>query len=117
LNSRSVAQWASWVGFISAQTGHPVQAVDLRKPFDICVQDGELFLKLGAADATLTTRLGRLSSIMASIEPLRSRLEDIDLGLDNNVPLKIAKKPIEGRQNLDTIEHLQQAQVPVIHTM
>ena len=117
LNSRLVAQWASWAAFISTQTGQPVQSVDLRKPYEVCVQNGELYLKLGAADGTLTTRLGRLSSILASIEPLKSRLEYIDLGLDNNVPLKLAKRPIEGRQNQETIEHLQQAQVPAARAM
>ncbi len=119
LNSKMVAQWASWVAFISNQTGEPVQSVDLRKPFEVCVQNGELYLKLGAADGTLTTRLGRLSSIISSIEPLKSRLEYIDLGLDNNVPLKLAKKPIEGRQSqaTESLEHIQQAQIPTVRSM
>ncbi len=30
LNSKNVAQWASWLAFISAQTGQPVDYVDLR---------------------------------------------------------------------------------------
>ena len=49
-------------------------------------------LKLGTPDSTLTRRLGRFSSVMAAIEPLRSKLEYVDLGLDNNIPLKVAKK-------------------------
>jgi cell division septal protein FtsQ len=111
LTSKSVAQWASYVGFIKAQTGQPVQLLDLRHPFDIRVADGDLYLKLGAADATLTRRLGRLASILSSVEPLKSRLEYIDLGLDNNIPLKLAKKPIEGKQNPYLVDHAQQAQL------
>lgn len=113
MTSKSVAQWASWIAFISAQTGEPVQYVDFRKNFEICVQNGDLFLKLGAADNTLTRRLGRLSSILTAIEPLKSRLEYVDLGLDNNIPLKVAKKPIEGRV-IGNVDHMQEAHVPGI---
>ncbi|HEY9776436.1 MAG TPA: FtsQ-type POTRA domain-containing protein [Planktothrix sp.] len=97
MTSKTVAQWASYVEFIKAQTGEPVAVLDLRHPYDIRVVDGDLYLKLGTADATLTRRLGRLTSILASVQPLKSRLEYIDLALDNNIPLKLAKKPIEGK--------------------
>jgi cell division septal protein FtsQ len=112
LNSKSVGQWAQWVAFIAAQTGQPVDCVDLRHPYDIRVQDGDLYLKLGAADGTLVRRLGRLTSILSAIQPLKSRLEYVDLGLDNNIPLKLAKKPIEGRRGSDSLDNISQAQVP-----
>jgi hypothetical protein len=99
-NSSEVSQWASWCDFISEQTKEPVDYVDMRKPFEVIVQDGDLMLKLGTPDTTLTRRLGRLSSVMAAIEPLRSRLEYVDLGLDNNIPLKVAKKPGEQKQSI-----------------
>jgi cell division septal protein FtsQ len=116
LTSKSVAQWASSIAFIGSQTGQPVQAVDMRRSYEIGVQDGDLFLKLGGADATLNRRLGRLSSILSAIEPLKSRLEYVDLSLDNNIPLKVAKKPIENRQQFDgasAIERSMQAELPL----
>jgi cell division septal protein FtsQ len=112
MTGKSVAQWASYIGFIEAQTSKPVQSLDLRHAYEICVQDGDLYLKLGSEDATLTRRLGRLTSILSAVEPLKSRLEYIDLGLDNNIPVKLAKKPIEGRQGNLSLDHLQQAQLP-----
>lgn len=131
-----VAQWAQWVGFIAEQTGEEVQFVDMRKPQDVRVQDGsDIYLKLGTADTTLTRRLGRLSSVLTAIEPLKGRLEYVDLGLDNNIPIKVAKlvpgaKPphaaaasganaagtakiaekVERPLSTDTAAHVQQAQ-------
>lgn len=98
-NTSQVGQWATWVAYIGEQTKEPVSFVDMRKPFDVTVQDGDLVLKLGTPDTTLTRRLGRLASVMSAIEPLRSKLEYVDLGLDNNIPLKVAKKPGD-RQNI-----------------
>lgn len=92
LTSKTVSQWDSWCNFIAEQTGQPVEFVDLRKPFDVRVQDGDLNLKLGTPDGTLTRRLGRLSSVLTAIEPLKGKLEYVDLGLDNNIPLNVAKK-------------------------
>jgi hypothetical protein len=118
LNSKSVSQWASWISFINTQTGQPVEFVDLRRSFDVCVQDGDLYLRLGAADATLTRRIGRLSSILTAIEPLKSRLEFINLALDNNIPLKVAKKPIENKPGTtDGVNRMQQAQLSGHATM
>ncbi len=99
-NSGEVSQWASWVAYIKAQTKETVSFVDMRKPFDVTVQDGDLLLKLGTPDTTLTRRLGRLSSVMAAIEPLRSKLEYVDLGLDNNIPLKVARKAGDPKANI-----------------
>jgi len=116
LNGKSVKQWASWIGFIKAQTGEPVQSVDMRHSYEISVQDGDLFLKLGTADGTLTRRLGRLSSIISTLQPLKSRLEYVDLGLDNNIPLKVAKKSLDGKttasSSANPLDRLQQAQMP-----
>jgi len=94
LSGADVSQWARWVAFITKQTGQPVQFVDMRTAFDVRVQNGDLSLKLGQPDATLTRRLGRLTSVLTAIEPLRGRLEYVDLSLDNNIPLKVAKKEI-----------------------
>lgn len=89
---KAVGQWATWLAYIEKQTHCQVQSVDMRNPQDVRVQVGDLNLKLGTPDATLSRRLGRLSSVLSVIEPLRGRLEFIDLGLDNNIPLKLAKK-------------------------
>jgi cell division septal protein FtsQ len=94
LTGADVSQWARWTAFITKQTGQPVQFVDMRIPYDVRVQNGDLSLKLGQPDATLTRRLGRLTSVLTAIEPLKGRLQYIDLSLDNNIPLKVAKKDI-----------------------
>jgi cell division septal protein FtsQ len=92
LTSTDIDQWASWVAYIGSLTKMPVESVDLRQPNDVRVVDGDLLLKLGTPDTTLGRRLGRLASVMTAIEPLRGKLEYVDLALDNNIPLKVAKK-------------------------
>ena len=92
LTSAEVNQWASWVAYIGTLTKEPVDSVDIRQPNDVRVTDGDLLLKLGTPDTTLGRRLGRLASVMTAIEPLRGKLEYVDLALDNNIPLKVAKK-------------------------
>lgn len=92
LSAKDVGQWATWLNLISKQTNYPVQSVDMRDLQNVIVQDGDLNLRLGAPDTTLTRRLSRLSSLQPAIEPLKERVEYIDLGLDNNIPVKIAKK-------------------------
>jgi len=92
LSAKDVSQWATWISLISKQTNHDVESVDMRDVQNIVVQDGDLCLKLGSPDTTLTRRLSRLASLQPAIEPVKERLEYIDLGLDNNVPMKIAKK-------------------------
>lgn len=91
MRGQDVMQWGSWLNYISEQTKMPVESVDMRKPFDVCVANGDLYLKLGTPDTTLTRRLGRLTSVLAAIEHLKQRLEYINLGLDNNIPMKLAK--------------------------
>ncbi len=93
LTAADVSQWAGWTNYVAAQTGQKVDFVDLRLPHDIRIQDGEFYLKAGAADSSLTRRLGRLASVIPSLGDLRDHLQYIDLGLDNNVPLKLAEKP------------------------
>jgi cell division septal protein FtsQ len=95
LTANDVSQWAGWTAYIAAQTGQKVDYVDMRNPHDIHVQDGEFTLRIGNADTSLTRRLGRLASVVPSLGELRDRLQYIDLGLDNNVPLKVAEKPRE----------------------
>lgn len=99
LTSREVTQWASWANYIAEQTGRPVDSIDLRQPFDVRVADGDLNIKLGMPDTTLTRRLGRLVSILPTVESVKDRLEFIDLGLDNSIPLKVSKKPIVRDKN------------------
>ena len=91
-SSNEVGQWANWLNYIEKQTQSQVEAVDMRNPQSVGVQVGDLYLKLGSPDATLTRRLARLASILSVVEPLRDRLEFIDLGLDNNIPIKLARK-------------------------
>lgn len=89
LNSESVTQWATWGSFIAAQTGEKVEFFDLRHANDVHAQSGDLYLRLGQANNTLTKRLGRLSSVIPELGPVRDKLEYIDLTIDNNIPLKI----------------------------
>jgi cell division septal protein FtsQ len=100
LTSHEVTQWARWVNYIGAQTGRPVDSVDMRQPFDVRVCDGDLNFKLGMPDGTLTRRLGRLVSILPAIEPLKDKLkiEYIDMGLDNSIPVKISKNAPKARE-------------------
>ena len=93
LTTKQVSQWATWMSYIEDQTGRRVSCLDMRHPHDVRAQDGDLYLKLGSADSSLTRRLGRLVSVMPAIGPYRDRLEYIDLSLDNNIPLKLAQKP------------------------
>ena len=93
LSASQIAQWDSCVALIAAQTGQTVDLVDLRQPSAIEVRCGDLSLHLGAADSTLTRRLGRLSSVVPVISSVKDRLEYIDLSLDSNIPLKVSKTP------------------------
>lgn len=92
MTGNDVKQWATWVTYIEKQTGKPVDYVDMRQPFDVRVQSGTLAVKLGIPDATLTTRLGRLTSILPTLKQYEDSLEYVDLALDNNIPIKVAKK-------------------------
>lgn len=98
LTATDVSQWSSWSKFIAEQTGQSVDSIDMRQPRDIRIQDGNLYFKVGVADATLTRRLGRLSSLMNAISQWQGKLDYIDLALDNNIPVKLAKKS-EGEHN------------------
>lgn len=91
LNKASVGQWAAWVAYVASQTGQRVDYVDMRKPDCVWIQDGNLRLKLGIADSSLTRRLGRLASVVPVLEKVDGQLEFVDLSLDNNIPLKVTK--------------------------
>ncbi len=91
MTAADVTQWASWSNYISQQTKMPVESINLTNPHDVIVENVALKLKLGSADTSLTRRLGRLSSVVAAVDPLKTNLEYIDLGLDNNIPMKLAK--------------------------
>lgn len=92
LNADTVKQWGTWISYIETQTGQPVEWVDLRLPYDVKVMNGDLLLKIGIPDTTLTHRLGRLTSIMGAIRAYKDRLEYVDLALENNIPLKLHGK-------------------------
>lgn len=117
-DAKQVAQWATWIGYIASQTGQPVDFIDLRNANDIRVGDGDLYLKLGSADSSLTRRLGRLASLIPSLGQLRDRLVYIDLGLDNNIPLKVMTnqewqrhmKQVASRNNLHESAQVQAGQ-------
>jgi len=87
-----VAQWAACVSYVAAQTGLTVDYVDLRDPRCIWIQDGELRLKAGAADSSLIRRLGRLASVVPALGQIHAQIAYIDLGLDNNIPVKVIRE-------------------------
>jgi cell division septal protein FtsQ len=92
LNQQQVEQWSGWVAFTAAQTGRSVDSIDLRNPASVAIQNGDIYLKVGVADSSLTKRLGRLASLMPVLADLPGELQYIDLSLDNNIPLKVAAK-------------------------
>jgi cell division septal protein FtsQ len=92
LSSSQVGQWANWLGYIEKETGKQVNAVDFTQPKDIKVISQDYCIKLGSADGSLTKRLYRLASVLSAIKPTINRLEYINLSLDNNIPLKLAKE-------------------------
>jgi cell division septal protein FtsQ len=93
-DSASVAQWATWVNNIQAQTGKPVSYVDMRNSEDIRIMDSDLYLKIGCADSTLDHRLSRLASIMPTLQEFKNRLAYVDLSLENNIPIRVADKSV-----------------------
>lgn len=98
LTAAQIANWNSWTAFISEQTGEQIALVDLRCPTAIKVSCPNIELHLGAADSSLTKRLGRLASVMPLTATLKNKLSYIDLSLDSNVPLKIARMDSSTRQ-------------------
>lgn len=91
MKAADVTQWASWCNYISQQTKMPVESINLIHPHDVIVENVEMKLKLGTPDTSLTRRLGRLTSVVTAVDPMKTKLEYIDLGLDNNIPMKLAK--------------------------
>ena len=94
LKPQDVKQWATWLGYVQDQTDREVAFVDMRRPFDVRIGSADdIYIKIGIPDTTLTRRLGRLTTIMPTVEKYHDRLEHIDLALENNVPLKLSKEP------------------------
>lgn len=92
LTSHQVGQWASWIAQIEKISARKVETVDLRLPQNVLVQAGDLSLHLGSTDASLNRRLLRLASVLTVTARWQDKLEYIDLGLDSNIPVKVAKK-------------------------
>ncbi|MBY0358436.1 MAG: FtsQ-type POTRA domain-containing protein [Candidatus Obscuribacterales bacterium] len=92
-----IEAWSNWTNYITAQVGSQVDSVDLRKPADVIVKAGDFCLHIGAADASLTKRLGRLASVVPTVTSLSDNIEYIDLSLESNVPLKVSKLPRKPR--------------------
>lgn len=103
-----VVSWANWTQYVSTQTGRSVNSLDLRQANNIKLQAGDLALRLGSADTTLSKRLSRLSSIVPALAQLKDTIEYIDLGLDANVPVRISKEKKE-RSPLATPENVSPA--------
>jgi hypothetical protein len=91
MSERQIANWDRWVSLVSSQTGQPVKMIDLRRPAAIDIVSGNLDLHVGAADSMLERRLSRLASVMPVLPTLTGKLQFIDLSLDSNIPLKMAK--------------------------
>ncbi len=93
LKPQDVKQWATWISHVESQTNQSVDFIDMRVPFDVRIGDGDLYIKIGIPDTTLSARLSRLATILPTVNQYKDRLEHIDLALENNVPLKLSKVP------------------------
>ena len=91
-DSGQVTKWATWINNIQAQTGKTVSYVDMRNSDDIRVMDGDLYLKIGAADSTLNYRISRLASITPMLGEYKDRLVYVDLSLENNIPIRVGDR-------------------------
>ncbi len=92
LTSTQVSQWANWLAYIEKETGKEIDTVDFRQSQDIQVICDDFYIKLGSADSSLTKRLYRLASVLAATKPVNSKIEYINLAIDNNIPIKLAKE-------------------------
>ncbi len=91
LSAAQVERWSRHIAYIEQQTGKVLDYLDLRRPHEIEIGAGDLRLKIGSADQTLTKRLGRLAAVMPVVDRLQRRLDYINLSLDSNVPLKLGE--------------------------
>ncbi len=87
-----VEQWANWIGYISKETHCPVLAIDMRQPHDVQVETGKFTIALGNPDSGLTRRLYRLASVLQVLANQHRELTYINLGLNSNIPIRLAKK-------------------------
>jgi cell division septal protein FtsQ len=92
MKESDIKQWALWTNYIVDETGQSVKYVDLREEDNIWVETDNLRLKLGSADINLNKRLGRLASVLPSLNTINQHVDYIDLSLDSNVPVKVSKK-------------------------
>lgn len=91
LRAHDVSDWDMWVRLIEGQCDEKVTLIDLRRPTDIRVQAGELDLRVGAADSTMTRRLSRIVSVLPVVRQHDNQVVYVDLSLDTNIPLRIDK--------------------------
>jgi hypothetical protein len=91
-NQADVEQWANWLGYISKQTSYPVTALDMRESHNIKVETSKFSIVLGNPDSGLTRRLNRLSSVLEVLASQHKEAVYINLALNSNIPVKLAKK-------------------------
>lgn len=92
LSQSDIQQWTDRIAYISKQMQCPVTAIDMRERHNIKIETAKFNLVLGNTDSALTRRLNRLPSVL---EVLANQHKDpvyINLALNNNIPVKLAKK-------------------------
>ena len=77
--------------YIEDQAHCPVFALDMRDAHDIKVETGKFTIALGFPDSSLTARLYRLASVLDVMEKEHREPVYVNLGLNNNIPIKLPK--------------------------
>ena len=91
-NANKVEIWANWISYISKEMQCSVLAIDMRQPHDVKVETNKFKLVLGNPDTGLTHRLYRLSSVLGVLASQHKEPVYVNLGLNSNIPVKLAKK-------------------------
>ncbi len=91
-NVTTVENWANWIHYISKETQSPVVAIDMRQPQDVKIETSKFKIALGMPDSGLTHRLYRLASVLGVLANQHKEPVYVNLGLNSNIPVKLAKK-------------------------
>lgn len=99
LNADDVSHWADWIAYVEKQMQCPVQCIDMHDARDVKIQTDKCILALGSADNSLTNRLVRLASVLEVLSSEHKEPSYVNLALNSNIPVKLAKKSDLSQEN------------------